>query len=619
MARPGFKPLTIRPSGVSDAIDGTNAFHGAMAAMTNLIPSSHTANVWVPRPASIELTTFSGFTSPGQIEALLTVGTMAYGMVATGRFAGHSEPFAYNLSTSSFLSISGVLSSNTPSQAPVSGNAWEPPTIDVVGSRVVFTHPGFALTGNYIGWLDISGFQSTTITGTTNGTVTLSSLSANVLQAGWAAGMTISGSAGDIPAGTTIVSIAANGLSVVMSAAATGSNAGETLTVKGGTTANPQWGAGTTNGVPLVSRPVAVKQFNGRAFYAVANGRQFSDPGVPTQITNATQALTNLNGLPDTAFGGLPVYQSTGGVLQALIAFQGSNGMKMITGDAATSNLAVNDVGVGVGTVAPLTIAQTPRGLAFMAPDGLRLIDAMGNVTEPIGANGEGVNFPFVESSIPSRMCAAFNGGVYRVSVQNGASPNNSWQEYWYDFPRKRWSGPHSFPAALIQPLKGTTGSSFILAAQGIGGALWSSNVSQGAADAYVENGIAMTWSYQTVLLPDTGDDANNVLTDATLACALGPSQTISITANDEFGNVLQNPSLGGSGQAITLWDRTTWGGGLWSASRLLLVQRPIYWTAPLVFKQMSVTITGQSYPGMALGNIYTSFKTLGYHTQQQG
>jgi hypothetical protein len=72
-------------------------------------------------------------------------------------------------------------------------------------------------------------------TGNTNTSKSVTNLSTNVVAAGWWPGMTITDSAGDIPGGTTIFSIGADGTSLTLSQAATGSHAGDTLTVTGAT------------------------------------------------------------------------------------------------------------------------------------------------------------------------------------------------------------------------------------------------------------------------------------------------------------------------------------------------------------------------------------------------
>src|ERR1700748_65930 len=92
------QPLPFTPLGLSDALDGTGVFSGAMALLQNLIPDPSTRGLWQCRPAASPLTSFGGFSSPGFISCYKVVGNIVYGMIATSRFAGNDEPFAYNLS-----------------------------------------------------------------------------------------------------------------------------------------------------------------------------------------------------------------------------------------------------------------------------------------------------------------------------------------------------------------------------------------------------------------------------------------------------------------------------------------------------------------------------------------
>ena len=71
--------------------------------------------------------------------------------------------------------------------------------------------------------------KTLTLTGTTNGTTKLV-VTTSALAAGWTIGMALAGSSADITAGTTITAMSLDGLTITMSAAATGSNAGETIT-----------------------------------------------------------------------------------------------------------------------------------------------------------------------------------------------------------------------------------------------------------------------------------------------------------------------------------------------------------------------------------------------------
>lgn len=149
------QPYTFSPEGLSDALDGTHVFAGACAKLQNLIPDPTTKNLWICRPAAVKLTDFAGFTTPGFISCLKVVGSKVFGMIATGRNAGHDEPFCYDLLAAAFVSVSGVTSANTPI-SPASSGAWTPPQIAVMGKYVIVTHPGFpGGAGAFFGWFDM--------------------------------------------------------------------------------------------------------------------------------------------------------------------------------------------------------------------------------------------------------------------------------------------------------------------------------------------------------------------------------------------------------------------------------------------------------------------------------
>lgn len=620
------RPYTFRAVGLTDAIDGSNAFPGSMLSLKDLIFSPKTKNMLVPRPGSVALTTFGGVGgTPAQINALLVIGNIAYGMVANtaGPFNGLDVPFAYNIATNTFETIAIPRGATALPTTPSASGDWTPPIMAVVGSRIIVTHPGFAGGASpFFGWMDISGFTDNTHTGNTHSNTTVDNLSANVLAAGWKPGMTITSSGGEIPANTTIISIATGGLSIVISQAATGTLAGSTFTVAGGTATAPLWDAGNTNTNALVAVPTCVAQFNGRAYYGVGAAVVFSDSGNPTQVTAATQVLSFQNGLPVTALGALPLNStSLGGIIQALIAFQGDANMIQIAGDASstTSPLTLNNLGIGIGTLAPLTICPTPMGLAFVSPDGLRIIDFLARVSDPIGYNGDGVAVPFQQAIAPSRMCAAYNQNTLRISVQDGSDIGQPHEEYWLDFTRKTWTGPHSFPSALIQPLQGST-NSFLLVGIGINKTLWQSDTIPNPNSVYTENGNAMTWDYQTSLWPDSNQMAENCIVESTVALELPPTGIVTVVPLDESGAVLDQVTIAGSGVGPSIWGSFTWGApSLWGAAGGFLRQYPLNWKQPIVFKQVSFQMNGNSVLGMTIGNIYCRLKPLGYVMQSAG
>lgn len=696
MARRNARPLTLRPKGLSDAIDGTNAFKGAMQQLANLVPSASTAQVFVPRSAAVELTDFTGFSTPAGITALLVIGTRAYGMISSAAFSGKDQPFCYDIPTNSFIAISGETSGTLPATQSTTGD-WQPPHMEMIANRIIVTHPGFPGTaGVFFGWIDVTGFSLTTLKGNTtsgspiirsingdggstpiidgvqpgqvismtgfvagtkvisvtNGTVdisttgdthsntTVDNVPASAVTAS-EVGMYITG--GSIPDGAYITAKPGGGTSWTISAAATASasavpiqvigggtitvdhnasasNNLQALTVTGGTFAAPVWGAGNTNVNPLVAVPKWVSQFNGRAWYAVNNAEVFSDSLLPLNVSNVSQVLTLGDNTDVTCSAGLPLNNiTTGGILQSLIAFKGDAIMYQITGDQATNNLSINALNVSVGTLAPNTIVSTPLGLAFVAPDGLRICDFTARISDPIGANGAGVSVPFINALTPSRMCAAFNQNVLRISCQNSQAPSQPVQEFWLHFNAdlKIWTGPHTFPNSLIQPYQSpagvVSGHGFVSVGYGIDAKLWESGVNPISSDIYIENGVQLNWAYQTVLQPDNDLMSENRMGQSAIAMALPGGQSTSFTCVNEIGTVLNQVGISAVGSAPSTWGSFVWGGAPWGQATGYFRQYNIQWTAPIVFKQMSILAVGASQAGFAIGNLYLKYQPLGY------
>jgi hypothetical protein len=624
------RPLTIRPVGLTDSQDGSNSFPGGMASLQNLVPSPTTRSIMVPRPASTQITDFESFSGPQQGEALLIVGTKYYGLIASARFLGHSEPFLYDSSTNAFIALQGVTVANTPLTQPTTGD-WVPPQIAQVGARVIVTSPGFpggGLNGAFFGWFDITGFAYTNaVTGTTPGDMNINALSINVLQAGWAPGQFIAGA--DIPVGSRIVSIAADGLSLTIDNNLTVIGATTITSVTGGNTAAPLWCAGNTTPFALPSVPIAIAQFSGRAWYGLNTPTSggddlgtviFSDAGAPLLITNAlaVQVITFQNGLHVTALAGLPLNNQLGGIIQSLMVFQGAGNIQQITGDQSTSNLSVNSLNEAVGTLAPNSIAPTPMGLMFMAPDGLRIINFQANVSPPIGMNGDGLAFPFVNAVYPSRMAAAYNEDVYRCSVYGNVSAGGiefdsaMWQEFWYHVKLKSWSGTHTFPAAIIKASQDSLG--FVLFPVGLTPiGLWFSNTLPRLGSTYVENGLTLQCTYQTVLEPDNELMAENCVVQSNIMLGLPFGMIALVHVIDDDRVILDNTYLLGVGPPSSQWGTMIWGSGTWGALTGVLKQRKLNWQKPLVFKQAALVVTVQAATGVAIGNFYMNYAPQGY------
>lgn len=612
------KMLTIRPFGVCDAVDGTNAPKGAMSILSDLIPNPSTRNQFVCRPASVLASSFSGFITPGVPNALLVVGNIAYGFVPSGRNAGKDEVFAYNLSTGVFQTIANITAANSPTSPATTGD-WTPPTMyAVTASRIVITHPGYNFAGGYaIGWLDISSFTSNTVTGATHSNMTIDGLSSDVITVnGWQVGMAISG-AGLNP-GTYITSINAAGTTITISQNATATASGVTFTVTGGTPGAPLYGAGQTSPIALVGLPQSVSAFNERAYYAVANALVLSDVLLPTQVSGAGGTFDPVLFLGDnesiTALAPLGLTnQVTGGIAQALIAFKGDAALYQVTGDPATTNLNVALNPSPTGCLAQNAVCNIPTGLAFIAPDGLRVLSLAGVVGDPIGANGEGVNVPFLYAVNPTRMCMAYNQNVLRVSLQNGNAEGQPLQEYWYHITLKSWTGPHSFPAAVISAYQGQPDHGFVAAGSGVSGKLFTSTVTPTANSTYTENGNAMVFTAKSILLPDNEEGSMYSVVESTAALSIPFGSTFNVIATNEVGDILNQLVIVNGAAANTIWDAFNWGAADWGGATPPFMEWPVPWTEPLVFKQMQVLFNGSSMAGVIIGNVYTRYEVLGY------
>lgn len=531
-------PITFKPVGVTDAIDGTNAPRGSLAIMQNLLPAPSTKNAVVPRPAAIKVVDFvaGGFNTPTRITALKVVGSFAYGMVSTARNAGKDEPFVYNLLTSAFVTVTGVTNANTPSTQLTTGD-WVPPTISLVANKVIITHPGFPGTvGAFFGVIDISN------------------------------------------------------------------------------PAVPAWSSANTATNLLTAVPTCAALFNGRIYYAVNNTVVFSDALVPLTVTNASQAITLGDNVGVTALAGNPLANPIqGGQIQSLFAFKGEHTIFQITGDPATNNLASNQLNVQTGTLSPAAVVATPRGLIFISPEGARLIDDQGNIGDPIGAYGQGIAVPFQNQLNPSRTVGAYNDDTLRVSVTNGAKSGSPQEEYWYNFSLDAWSGPHTGTSYVIDDVNLGTGG-WLFGMTGVNAALFQGGAFPILTSTFVENGVALTWIYQTCLLPDNEQAAMNTVQEGSVAMNPGSGQQITIQAIDEQQNIMDTISIVTPAGTSAQWGSFTWGSVLWGATAAnIFRQYRLAWHNPLVFKQMSVRLVGSSLANMIIGNLYMAYQILGY------
>lgn len=384
--------------------------------------------------------------------------------------------------------------------------------------------------------------------------------------------------------------------------------------------AAPAWSAGDTAPQALAGIPTDVFNFNGRAFYAVNTATsvalQYSDILTPQTITNATQVLTLDDTVPITALGGIPLNSPfQGGSTQSLIVFKGVTSMYQILGDAALGTLLRNKLVVPTGTFAANSVCPTPMGLAFVSPEGLRLVTQDGSISDPIGVDGQGVAVPFQYAVVPSRIAAACNGNTIRISVQNGYTASAPTQEYWFDLARKQWSGPHTFAASLIVALSNV----FAKTATGVNAKLFTSDVKQSLTSGYIENGTQLTWSFATPLMPDTDQMSETSIIESTLDLQYpaGVPSFLGI-AYDQNGTLYDSIALAPGGVA-TFWGGFNWGAAVWLGTPNALCPRPLNWHQELVFRRIAFGFSGQSAGDLKIGSLRMQYRTLGYLQQTSG
>lgn len=370
--------------------------------------------------------------------------------------------------------------------------------------------------------------------------------------------------------------------------------------------AAPIWHAGNTATNPLPSVPQAVGTFNNRTYFSCGNLEFYTDT-LALNMTNSNQSLSVGDYTPITCVAPLPVGTTSEGIIQGLILFK-LNTAYLLTGDVVTMNLSLNQLSSSVGTGAPRSAVSTPEGVRFMAGDGVRVINFFGVMSNP----DADLAVPFINAVTPSRVAAAFNTNTYRICVQNGAAVGSPFQDYWYNLLRHSWTGPHTFQYDMAIAL----GNQFILASNILPGKLWDSFVVQdyaGLGNTFIENGIQLSWVYETCPMTDLDNIYANCSDRATIDIAApAEGQIYNFTAQNESFSALASGSIQAAvGAAI--WGSFVWGEANWGPGQTGLTALTIPWNDTIVFNRLSVKGVGQSSLGFKIGSLHLAYKRLNY------
>lgn len=529
-------PIKFTAKGLCDALDASMAFPGACLSMQNVIFDQSNPELVVARPGvGLPFTSFSGFITPTFISVFVVIGTVVYGMIATGRTAGHDEPFAYDTATSSFITISGVTAGNVPVTQPTAGD-WKPPVMAMIGIDIVVAHVGFSGVGtNFVGKLDLT----------------------NPLA--------------------------------------------------------PVWSSFNTAPFALTAVPIAVANFGNRAYYAIENTAFFSDPLIPTAMTNAGQSLTLGDTTPIVGFCGLPIQTTSSGVVGALLAFKEFQ-IWQITGDfAVTGSLALNFLTLTTGTNSPRSVVQTPTGVIFLGIDGPYYVSAYGQIlplTNDFNKLVQDVRQPFQNIRNPTRAAASFTGAIYRICVDTVILGVETTNDYWYDLTVRRWNGPHTFNYDEIAQL----GNEFVISSRTLGAFLFFSQWLPDLTSVYNDNGTPLSVNLQSSFYPKTPNINEKQVIETTIELA---SQSASlayiINAYDENFNLIGTATINVV-SPLPIWGSgILWGAFDWASGTDTPLTYAVPWPEPLVFKKLSLQILAVSAANAAIGTSFSKYKDNGY------
>jgi hypothetical protein len=311
--------------------------------------------------------------------------------------------------------------------------------------------------------------------------------------------------------------------------------------------------------------------------------------------------------------------QLQGGSLQSLIIFVDTQFIFQLTGDAAISTgsgaLALNQLQVYAGTFNQNSITPTPLGLAFAGIDGIRMVNLVGQVSEPLGVNGQGITIPFFYALNPTRIAMSYSADVIRVSLQNALIPGSPQQEYFYHLSKKMWSGPHTFPASLIQPY----GNAFVMSPVGVTGELFLSSAVPIPSPTYTENGSQLAFNYTTPLMPSTSEMSEFALQEHTINMALNNMDQYTASFLNQQGSQIGDAFvIAGTGSA-TVWGAFTWGSAPWLGVPQKYSCLPISWDQPIIFKRAQFQLSGPCSGPLMIGGFDMRLQKLGYTLDVSG
>lgn len=375
--------------------------------------------------------------------------------------------------------------------------------------------------------------------------------------------------------------------------------------------ATPAWSSQNTGTNVLPSVPLAVANFNNRAYFVCGNQTFFTDV-LSLVRTNATNALTIGDASMITALCGLPVQTTSSGVVAALMVFKADQ-IWQITGDLVGGTLALNFISLTIGCSAPRSIANSPLGTYFVSNSGPMLISQVVGLL-PVIYSGQqlaaDIIAPFQNAQVPSRISGSYAGNVYRVCVNTIIKGVQSINDYWFDEKKRRWTGPHTFEHDCASQFS----DYFILVSNANPAQLIKSQCYPDTSSVYTDLGVSTMGTMQSASLPKTDNMSEKQVVESTIELSsAGSSALYNITAQNSVGDTLNSVFIS-TPAAGKLWGSNFWGdGSKWTSSINVVKVYTIPWTMPLVFSKLQLQVQVSAGASISIGTAFFRYQDLGY------
>lgn len=611
-------PAVFNPSGLTDAADETLSFAGACTDLVNLIPSQYNPYSFVPRPG---VTKINASSVGGHIRGMVVVGDYVYGYYYN-EVTFRDEPFAYG------LGATAATLTKAADETGFDGAYYNvvPITFTVVGKYLLSTHFGGAnYTLNVTGSINADILTITAVGGTsavregqqiTYGGAVLTNIYVKTQLTGTKGGIgtyQLNQTVGVVAPGTVFTHVGSGTTGYIGVFDISKPSAPYFFSTNMG---GVPFQGGVFGGFPWLDTPsqtpTGVANFNNRAYYSFGNTVYFSDVLLPLYMTSATQSLTIGDNTPIIGIGGLPVQTSTSGVVASLQIFKEFQ-IWQVTGDSASSTLAVNYLSLNIGTAHPYTIVQTPQGLVFLSTDGVYVVTQSGQVvplTKDFGSPTQDLQYPFINvvkvdrEVSPARAC--FSGSVYRICLNILVGISTLARDYWFDTVSRRWSGSHTYAYDQCQPYK----SYFVISdtryspSGGDKGIMYKSPIYPDPNTVYTDTNrfgtVSFLCSFQTTQFTKSGalEVKQLVRSNVEFGCGKAVVNSYQIQAYSESGQILDTISV--STPTVGTNCRQT---------------LPLNWTKPLVFTKVTFYITVTSSSSVEIGAITLRLADTNYAT----